>query len=117
MILLVVGFVLAVAAIRTPWGALTPLERVWAALALCDAVATFSIPTVPATSPWRHVQERALWGCAVGCVALILAGIPLVHARVAAGRPWQQLMPPFGVLAVPAFGIVLMTVLWGFTRG
>jgi hypothetical protein len=113
VMLTVVACVIAIAAFRTPWRALTPIERVWAGLALCDAVVTFAIPTVAATSPWRRVEERALWTCAFVCIALIVAGVPLVHARVTARQSVWPLMPPFGVLAVPAFGIVLVSLLWG----
>jgi hypothetical protein len=113
VLLIVVAIVIAIAAFRTPWRALTPIERVWAGLAICDAVLTFAIPTVAATSPWRRVEERALWTCACGCFALIIAGVPLVRARVTAGRSVRPLVPPFGVLSVPAFGIVLVSLLWG----
>lgn len=96
---------------------LTTLERVWAALALCDAIVTFAIPTVPATSPWRVAEERALLTCAVACVILIGAGVPLVRARTVAHRPVRPLAPVFGVLAVPAFAIVLVSLLWSAARG
>ena len=95
---------------------LTTLERVWAILALCDAILTFVIPTVPATSPWRATENRAVLGCAVACVVLIGAGIPLVRARTSARLPVRPLVPAFGVLAVPAFAFVLVSLLWSAAR-
>jgi hypothetical protein len=96
---------------------LSTVERVWAVLALCDAILTFAIPSAGATSSWRLVSDRALLACAVGCGLLICAGIPLVHARSAARQSVRPLVPVFGVLAVPAFGIVLVSLLWGAVRG
>jgi hypothetical protein len=116
VIVILVGIAIAVSAVRTPWRMLTPLERVWAALALCDAILTFAIPSVPATSPGRLAENRALLMCAAGCVILIGVGVPLVRARTVARLPVRPLVPAFGVLAVPAFGIVLVSLLWGAAR-
>jgi hypothetical protein len=113
VILTVVALVIAVSAARTPWRMLATVERVWAVLALCDAILTFAIPTVAVTSPWRQTSDRALMTCAAACVILICAGIPLVRARAVARLPVRPLVPAFGVLAVPAFGIVLVSLLWG----
>jgi hypothetical protein len=109
--------VIAIAAARTPWRMLSTVERVWAVLALCDAILTFAIPSVSATSSWRQVSDRAMLTCAGGCLLLICAGIPLVRARSAAHQSVRPLVPAFGVLAVPAFGIVLVSLLWGAARG
>jgi hypothetical protein len=117
VILIVVGIVIAIAAARTPWRMLSTVERVWAVLALCDAILTFAIPSVSATSSWRQVSDRAMLTCAGGCLLLICAGIPLVRARSAAHQSVRPLVPAFGVLAVPAFGIVLVSLLWGAARG
>jgi hypothetical protein len=116
VIAIIVGIAIAISALRTPWRMLTALERVWAALALCDAILTFAIPSVPATSPWRAVEDRALFTCAAVCVILIGAGVPLVRARTNAHLPVRPLVPAFGVLAVPAFGIVLVSLLWSSAR-
>lgn len=116
MIAIIVGIAIAISALRTPWRMLTTLERVWAGLALCDAILTFAIPSVPATSPWRVAEDRALFACAAACVILIGAGVPLVRARTIARLPVRPLVPAFGVLAVPAFGIVLVSLLWSAAR-
>jgi hypothetical protein len=112
VIVILVSIAIAFSAFRTPWRILSTLERAWAILALCDAIAIFAIPTVPATSPWRVAENRAVFTCAVGCVILIAAGVPLVRARRVARRPVQPLAPVFGVLAVPAFAIVLLWIVW-----
>ena len=116
VIVILVSIAIGVSALRTPWRMLTAMERVWAALALCDAILTFAIPSVPATSPWRLAENRALLICAAGCVILIGVGVPLVRARTVARLPVRPLVPAFGVLAVPAFGIVLVSLLWGASR-
>jgi len=116
VIVILVGIAIAVSALRTPWRMLTTLERVWAALALCDAILTFAIPAVPATSPWRVAENRALVLCAAGCVILIGVGVPLVRARTVARLPVRPLVPAFGVLAVPAFAIALVSLIWGAAR-
>jgi hypothetical protein len=116
VIVILVGIAIAVSALRTPWRMLTTLERVWAVLAICDAILTFAIPSVAATSPWRAAENRALLACAAGCVILIGAGVPLVRARTVAHLPVQPLVPAFGVLAVPAFGMVLVWLVWGAAR-
>jgi hypothetical protein len=113
VILIVVALVIAVSAARTPWRALTTVERVWAVLALCDAILTFAIPSTAITAPWRQTANRATMTCGAACVILICAGIPLVRARALARLPVRPLVPAFGVLAVPAFAIVLVSLLWG----
>lgn len=112
VIVILVSIAIAISAVRTPWRILSTLERVWAVLALCDAILIFAIPTVPATSPWRIAENRAILICALGCLILIAAGVALVRARKLARLAVRPLVPGFGVLSVPAFAIVLLSILW-----
>ena len=73
----------------TPWGRLPRSGRLWTAAALLNALVFFSMPTTPATSPWRPVVARVLATSATLSLALFVLGLvlrrrhtePGVHSR------------------------------------
>jgi hypothetical protein len=112
MIIIVLAVVLACAAFFTPWRTLSPTERAWATLSWLVAIGAFAVPTTPATSAWRAVADHALQVCLIGCAVLAVAGVLLLRARRAAGRPAAQLLPVFVVLGVPLLAVAAVGVLW-----
>jgi hypothetical protein len=112
VLILAIALIFAVGSFMVPWRTLAWIERWWAILVWCDVVAIFSIPTVPATSPWRPATDRVI-GIAVGvCVLLMVAGAVLASRRSAEGRPIRHLLPVFAVGSVPLLLVGLTSLLW-----
>ena len=109
-----IGIVLCVgvATVLTPWRKLSGVERVWAALAYGVTTLAFSLPTTPATSPWRPVIDRAEATATVTSAALVIAGAWLMARRGArAARP-LGLLGICVVAALPALLWGIIAVLW-----
>jgi hypothetical protein len=74
-IALLVLIVLLLAA--TPWRRLSLAGRLWTVAALLNVLVFFSLPTTPATSPWRPVVQRTLAACAGVSLVLFAFGLIL----------------------------------------
>ena len=86
----------------TPWRRLTISGRLWALAACFNTVVFFSMPTTPATSPWRPVVGGVL--AASAGLSLVLALFGLVFWRGKAVEPGARaaLPAPLIIGALPA---------------
>ena len=86
----------------TPWRRLTISGRLWASAACFNTVVFFSMPTTPATSPWRPVVGGVL--AASAGLSLVLALLGLVFRRGKAVEPEARaaLRAPLIIGALPA---------------
>ena len=82
MIAVVILAVLGVLLVTMPWKRLTPAGRLWALAACLNAVIFFSMPTTPATSPWRPVVGWVLTVSAGVSLICLLLGLLLRHRHV-----------------------------------
>jgi hypothetical protein len=90
----------------TPWRRLPVGGQVWAVATMLNALVFFTMPTTPATSPWRPVVARVLATSAGASFALLVLGLILRkrHAAVGgAGGAWV------GPLILGALPVVLYT--------
>ena len=99
MIAIVVGLLVLFLWLATPRGQLPRRGRFWAAAALLNTVIFFSMPTTPATSPWRPVVSRVLAASAAVSLVLFVLGLQL-RRRHASRDGWTG---PLILGALPAF--------------
>jgi hypothetical protein len=88
-VVLLILIVLLLAA--TPWRGLPLAGRFWAVAVLLNTLVFFSLPTTPATSPWRPVVQRTLAASAGMGLVLFAVGLILRKRQGTApdiGRAW-----------------------------
>jgi hypothetical protein len=85
----------------TPWRRLPVGGQVWAVVAMLNAMVFFTLPTTPATSPWRSVVGRALATCAVASFALLVLGLILRKRHAAGGGAGGAWVGPLILGALP----------------
>ena len=93
MIAVVILGVLVSLLVATPWRQLTAGDRLWVLAAGLNTLIFLSMPTTPATSPWRPVVGRILAASAGVSLTLFLLGILIRQRRVAAGTVVAGLGP------------------------
>jgi len=93
MIAVVILGVLVSLLVVTPWRQLTAGNRLWVLAAGLNTLVFFSMPTTPATSPWRPVVGRILAASAGVSLTLFLLGLLLRQRRVGAGTMVAGLGP------------------------
>lgn len=93
----------------TPWRRLPLVGQLWAMAAFLNALAFFSMPTMPATSPWRPVVARVLATSAGASLALVVLGLILRRRHAAAGEVRAAWV---GALILGALPGVFYTFFW-----
>ena len=95
--------------VATPWRRLPMAGRLWALAALLNALVFFSMPTTPATSPWRPVVSRVLAACAAASLALLVFGLILRQRYTTPGEIRGAWVGPLILGALP---VVFYTFFW-----
>lgn len=111
MIALLLLVVLVVLLFTTPWRQLPRTGQTWALISCLNTLVCFSLPTTPATSPWRPVVSRALVLTVALSLALFIIGLGLSRRRVGGLRATGWLAPLI-VSALPIATQLLLWLLW-----
>jgi hypothetical protein len=100
-------------AFAIPWRRLPILARTWAVAACLNTILVLSLPTTPATSPWRPVVSRLIAIGVVLSLSLVAGGLALRPHLLRAGGGTVAWLAPLLIGALPAFLWGLLMLLWG----
>ena len=109
MIAIVVVLLIVLLLAATPWRRLPMAGQLWAVATLLNALVFFSMPTTPATSPWRPVVSRVLAASAATSLALVVLGLILRQRYATSGDHGGAWSGPILLGALP---VVLYTFFW-----
>jgi hypothetical protein len=96
-----------------PWRRLPTMARVWAVVACLNTIFVLSLPTTPATSPWRPIVGRLIAIGVVFSVSLVACGLALRPHVLRAGGGTVAWLAPLLIGALPAFLWGLLALFWG----
>jgi hypothetical protein len=111
MVVIVILILFIFLLMMTPWRQLSNSVRLWALVACFNALVFFSMPTTPATSPWRPVIGRVLAASAAVSLSLGVLGIVLQRRQTREPRARAALLPPLIIGTLPALFYVFFWVI------
>ena len=109
MIVVVLFLLLVLLLAATPWRRLPMAGRLWTLAALLNTLLFMSMPTTPATSPWRPVVSRLLAASAGTSLALLVLAVILRRRDATSGEIRGAWVGPMILGALP---VVLYTFFW-----
>lgn len=101
MIAVVLFLLLALLLAAAPWRRLPMAGRLWTSAALLNTLLFMSMPTTPATSPWRPVVSRLVAASAGTSLALLVLGVILRRRDPTSGEIGGAWVGPMILAALP----------------
>src|SRR5918999_3214141 len=95
----------------TPWRQLSRSARLWALAGCINAAIFFSMPTTPATSPWRPVIGGVIAASAAASLAVTVLGVVLRWREGKDRGPHAAWLSPLMIGALPGVFYVFFWVI------
>lgn len=111
MVVIVILILFIFLLMMTPWRQLSNSVRIWAIVACFNALVFFSMPTTPATSPWRPVVGRVLAASAAVSLSLAVLGVVIQRRQTAEREARAPLLAPLIIGALPALFYIFFWVI------